>query len=78
MDKVTKETQMGELIREYPQAIPVLLKFGLHCIGCPMSSMETIEQGALAHGLSEEDINKLVEEINQAIEKPVEKTESQE
>ena len=78
MHKATKETQMGELIREYPQAIPVLLKFGLHCIGCPMSALETIEQGALAHGLSEQDINKLVEEINQVIEKPVEKTESQE
>lgn len=73
MEKITKQTTLGELIQSYPAAVPVLLKWGLHCLGCPVSAMETIEQGALGHGLKEEEIEKLIEELNQAIKKETKK-----
>lgn len=73
MAKITKETVMGELIREHPETVPILLKFGLHCIGCPMSSMETIEQGTLGHGLTEEQLDALLKELNEAVEKKEQK-----
>jgi hybrid cluster-associated redox disulfide protein len=58
---ITKEMTIGQVIRENPDKIPVFLRNGLTCIGCPMSSFETIEQGAVSHGI---DVEKLVRELN--------------
>ncbi len=58
---ITKEMTIGQVIREHPDSIPIFLKNGLSCIGCPMSSMETVEQGALAHGI---DLDKMLAELN--------------
>ena len=60
MKKITKETNFIEVL-ENPEVIEVLLESGMHCIGCPMSTGETIEQGAIAHGI---DPDKLIEKIN--------------
>lgn len=54
----------AELVKNHPELIEVLLDKGMHCIGCPMSQMETLEQGAVAHGL---DADKLVEELNKKL-----------
>lgn len=53
-----------EVIDKKPDAVEVLMEFGLGCFSCAFSGMETIEQGALGHGMSEEMINKMVKEIN--------------
>ncbi|MBR9705684.1 DUF1858 domain-containing protein [Candidatus Pacearchaeota archaeon] len=50
-----------EIMQDHPEAIEILLNKGMHCIGCPMAMMETLEEGALAHGLNPD---KLVKEIN--------------
>ncbi len=42
----------------------IMAKYGLHCIGCMMARMESLEEGCLAHGLSEENILSLLDEIN--------------
>ena len=47
-----------------------MLKHGLHCIGCGVSAWETIEQGALSHGMSKKEIDKMIDGINEAIGKP--------
>jgi len=62
--KVTKEMPIGEAISKNPKALDVLSKNGFHCFGCPMSQMETIEQGARVHGMDDKDIDKMVREIN--------------
>ena len=64
MKKITKETNFIEVL-ENPEVIEVLLESGMHCIGCPMSQQETIEQGALAHGI---EVEKLVKKLNKVIE----------
>ncbi|MBQ3158247.1 MAG: DUF1858 domain-containing protein [Clostridia bacterium] len=42
----------------------VLLGFGLHCFGCPMSRMETLEEAAMVHGV---DVDLMVEKLNEAL-----------
>jgi len=59
--KITKEMTFAELIREFPDAAKKLAEQGMFCGGCPMAQLETIEQGAEAHGV---DVNKLIKELN--------------
>ena len=51
----------SEIIEKNPEAIGILMEKGMHCIGCGMATMETLEQGALMHGMNPDE---LVEEIN--------------
>lgn len=44
----------------------VLMGFGLHCFGCPMSRMETLEEAAMVHGV---DVDLMVEKLNEALKK---------
>ena len=49
---VTKETMIGELLNiNIDVAAPILTGIGMHCLGCPSSQMETIEQAAAVHGM---------------------------
>lgn len=63
MEKITKETLIGELIQfaDSDKLIPVLIESGMHCFGCPASQMESLEEAALVHGI---DADKLVEDLN--------------
>lgn len=61
MARITKDTMIGELLRIDENIAPILLNIGMHCLGCPSSQMETIEQAAMVHGIDPDD---LVEEIN--------------
>ncbi len=63
--KITKKMTFAELIKLDPSLVEPLLNRGMHCIGCPMSQMETIEQGALAHGINPD---LLVKELNNKLE----------
>ncbi len=65
-NKINKQMKFYELIEKYPQLIEFLLGKRMHCFGCPAASMETIGQGAIAHGL---DPDKLVKELNDKINK---------
>lgn len=60
----TKKTTIEDLVRNKPEAVELLFTVGMHCIGCAMSQMETIEQGCLAHGMDKKEIEKLIEDIN--------------
>ena len=65
MAKVTKDTMIGELLQIDEGVAPILLNIGMHCLGCPSSQMETIEQAAMVHGI---DSGMLVDEINSFLE----------
>ena len=64
MKKVTKKTLLSEIITIKPEAVELLLEAGMGCIGCPMAQQETIEEGCLAHGMSQEEIKELIKKIN--------------
>ncbi len=80
-EKVTKHTKqvinkdilMGELVSKYPQTSEVLMKHGLHCIGCMLSPYESLESGVAVHGIP---IKPLIKELNQVINKPKIKTKN--
>lgn len=69
MATITKHMLLGDIAMQYPQLGEVFFKYGLHCIGCHVAMFETIEQGALAHGMSQADIDKLVKDLNDSISK---------
>ena len=52
---------IGELLQIDENVAPLLLNIGMHCLGCPSSQMETIEQAAAVHGI---DPDGLVDDIN--------------
>ena len=64
--EITKVTQIGEVLRINPNVKDVLMGFGLHCFGCPMSQMETLEEAAGVHGV---DADLLVEKVNEFLNK---------
>jgi hybrid cluster-associated redox disulfide protein len=59
--KIHKDLTFYELINEHSGAAEFLMEKGLMCGGCPMAQLETIEQGAIAHGL---DPKELIKELN--------------
>ncbi len=61
---ITGDMTLGELVAKHPEAVDVMLKHGLHCVGCHMAAHETIEQGALAHGMDAKAIGKMLKEMN--------------
>ncbi|MBW2989793.1 DUF1858 domain-containing protein [Candidatus Woesearchaeota archaeon] len=68
-DKIKKDMGFSEVLRKYPETSEIMIKHGLHCLGCAAAHFETIEQGCKAHSMSEEDIDKMVREMNEALEK---------
>ena len=67
MAQITKDTMIGELLRdqEHIDSIAeVLIGIGMHCLGCPSSQMETIEQAAMVHGIEPQE---LVDRLNDVV-----------
>jgi hybrid cluster-associated redox disulfide protein len=64
-EKVKKDMTFGELIKRFPKAGPILAGYGLHCIGCHIATVETLEQGAKAHGLDEVAIDRMIADLNE-------------
>lgn len=61
---ITKDMTVGQVLRSYPQTVQTFLELGMHCLGCPSSTMESIEGAALTHGKKPDE---LVEKLNKAI-----------
>jgi iron-sulfur cluster assembly accessory protein len=64
---VSRQMNVQEVATKYPEAVQVMLGYGLHCVGCHASMVDTIEDGARGHGMADEEIDDLVAEINAAI-----------
>lgn len=58
---VTKDMIIGELIMIDRGIIPILMQAGMHCIGCPSSQGETLEEACMVHGM---DVEALLNDIN--------------
>ena len=64
MTKITKKDIIMNIIKAKPDSHQVMAEAGLHCIGCGGGAYESLEDGAKAHGISDKDIDKMVEKIN--------------
>ena len=63
--KITKNTLIMEIVERYPKAAEKLVsKYNFHCIGCSLAEMETLGEGAMAHGMCREEIKQMVEDLN--------------
>ena len=65
-NKITAKMTFAEIMGKNPEAVGILLEKGMHCIGCPMSQMESLEDGCKSHGLNPDEI---VKELNEKIKK---------
>ena len=54
-ETITKDINIKELLRLYPNSVRVFSAYGVGCIGCALASFETLEQGLNAHGINVED-----------------------
>ena len=61
MAKVSKDMLIGQLLQIDANISPILMRAGIHCLGCPSSQMESLEEAAMVHGL---DVDVLVNHIN--------------
>ena len=58
---IEKTMKIGEFCEQYPEKIDILLAAGMHCLGCPASQAETIEEACEVHGI---DVDDLMKELN--------------
>lgn len=59
--EVTRDTMIGDVLDADRETAPFFLEMGMHCLGCPSSRGETIEQACAVHGV---DADELVEKLN--------------
>ncbi len=65
MSKVTTDMIIADVLRLDRGTAPIFLSNGMHCLGCPSSSGESIEDACAIHGI---DADKLVKELNEYLE----------
>ena len=58
---ITKDMTIREALMAKPEAAEILMAFGMGCIGCPSSQMETLEEAAAVHGMN---LDNLLAELN--------------
>ena len=63
--KITKDTIIGNVLDIAPQAAPLFLAIGMHCLGCPSSRGETVEEACMVHGI---DCDSFLVQLNKFIE----------
>ena len=61
MAQITKDTIIMDVLRLDPETAPFFLEIGMHCLGCPSASGESVEQACMVHGV---DCDELVNKIN--------------
>ncbi len=65
--QITKDMTIGEVVARYPETAEIMLGYGLHCIGCHVNPYESIEGGAMGHGMKPETIDQLLRDMNEAV-----------
>ncbi len=65
MAKITKDMIIMDVLRMVPESANLFLEIGMHCLGCPSASGESVEQACMVHGA---DCDELIAKINDLIE----------
>jgi len=73
--KITGDMIIGDVVAAFPQAATIMLGHGLHCVGCHANAFDTVEDGARGHGMPDEEIMQMIDEINTAINHKIETIE---
>jgi hybrid cluster-associated redox disulfide protein len=63
--KITQKTKISEILKlKGEKGAEILMRAGMGCVFCPMSQMESLEEGCVAHGMNKKEIKKIVGELN--------------
>ena len=62
--KISKDMKIVDIIEKKPEAAELFFESGLGCAGCAFSGFESLEQGAMGHGMTEEDVEIIVKRLN--------------
>lgn len=62
---ITKEMTIQQIVSQHPETVRTFFQHGLMCVGCAAARFESLEQGALAHGI---DVDALVNDLNAALQ----------
>ena len=65
MATITKEMTFNEVLRAYPDTVKILRKYGMNCFGCLGAEAESLEYGAVAHGV---DLESLLKDLNEVLQ----------
>lgn len=61
---IHKEMKIEDVLRKYPQTVPVFQRFGIDCADCELSRYENLEHGARVHRI---DLEALLEGLNESV-----------
>ena len=64
--EIKKTMTIGEVLKIDENLADILVGFGMHCFGCPVSQMESLEDAAAVHGV---DVDLMVQKLNEAVNK---------
>ena len=68
MSEITKDMTIGEILKTAPDVAPLLMGVGMHCLGCPASQGETLEEAAMVHGIAIDELMEYIAEKRQVTE----------
>ncbi len=66
-EQIRADMSLGEIAGRWPQVVPIMYKYGLHCPTCPVAASESLRDGARVHGLSDKQLELMLKEMNRAI-----------
>ena len=61
---ITKNSIIGDVLDKHPETADLFFSIGMHCLGCPASRGETIEEACMVHGA---DVDALIDSLNEAV-----------
>ena len=64
MAKVSKDMLIGQLLQIDANIAPILMRAGMHCLGCPSAQGESLEEAAMVHGMDIDSLMAKIAELN--------------
>ena len=74
--KIEKTTKIGELIENAPEKADILLEAGMHCLGCPASQGESLEEACMVHGIDVEELLAKLKDYSNSLKEAVQKKDA--
>lgn len=68
MAQITKEMTIGQLLTVNPHVAPVLMRMGMHCLGCPSAQAESLADAAIVHGMDPDVLEKQINDFLASVE----------
>ncbi|MDP3992017.1 MAG: DUF1858 domain-containing protein [Nanoarchaeota archaeon] len=72
-EQITKDTLINEMLEKHPEIAEILMAYGLHCVNCHFSEFDTLEDGAMVHGMSDEDVELMIRDANKIMKEKIKK-----